>query len=76
VAPMPLEVSKERAILIQPQILAHHLHREHFTIGQSRLRAALPQSAVPYHLVDPLVNPAKPRDNEHIQVHLLPPLAL
>ncbi len=33
----------ELCIPIQPQVLAHDLHREHPGVGERRLRAALPQ---------------------------------
>jgi hypothetical protein len=33
VAPVSLKIGKERAVLIQTQVLAHDFHGQHFTVG-------------------------------------------
>ena len=63
------EVGEQGAILLQPQVLAHHFHRDHLAIGQHRLRAALAQATAFQHLRHGLVNDAKHGDNEVVQVH-------
>src|SRR5262245_21348575 len=54
VAPMALEVCKERTILIQTQILAHHFHGQHFAVGQGGIGATLPQTTACHQLLDAL----------------------
>jgi hypothetical protein len=71
-----LEVSKERTLLLQTQVLAHHFHGQHFAVCQEWIGATLAQTTACHQFLDALVNPAKSRDNERVQVHLLPPLAL
>jgi hypothetical protein len=76
VAPMPLEGDKERTLLIQTQELAHQFHGQHFAVGQGGIVVTLPRTTARYQFLDARVTPAKAYDDEYIQVHLLPPLAL
>ena len=62
----PPEGGEQRALLLQPQVLADHFHGHNLAIGQGGLRPALAQAVAvrdPWHS---LVNDAKHGDNTAI----------
>src|SRR5262249_45538619 len=66
---VPPKIGKQRAVLDQAQVLAHHFHRQRLAVGQSWVMAALAEAVALQHCRDGLVNEAKHNDTVVVQVH-------